>query len=175
MKSLFEWFKIITFILSVMLISLVSSADTVIKYGANVPSDSEKMGRTKAIFISQQQMVFPHVGANWLITQYEIGAWFDNSGINGRSSSSMGSVSAGINVNTGYIFGQALVGPALISAPDSNLGGVFQFNNDVAFGLRDPDTNATFGFAYKHLSSAGIESPNRGRDFMLFRISIPLE
>jgi len=145
-----------------------AQADTIVKYGSNVQSESERLGSTKAIFLAYQEKV---VGP--IITQYEFGGWFDNTGIEGRKSSALLGISWGVHANAGYVFGQALVGPAAISDTDINLGGHFQFNNDIAFGLRDPDTGGTVGFAYKHISSAGIFKPNKGRDFLMFRVSIP--
>ena len=144
--------------------------DLTVKYGANVSSDAEKMGRTKAIFIADQSS-FKYLP--FLLQQYEVGSWFDNSGIQGRRSSLMGGYSLGVNVNAGSMYAQALVGPALISSPDSNLGGNLQFNNDISIGLRDLRTEATIGLSYKHISSAGIAEPNRGRDFFMFRVGIP--
>lgn len=158
--------KTFLFILSFLITSWAHASDTVIKYGANVPTETENLGTTKAIFIGQQ---FHLVGP--LISQIEGGGWFDNSGEAGRRSSALFGGSLGINVDAHYAFAQALVGPALITRPDSALGGPLQFNNDVAIGLRDPSTGATVGLNYKHVSSAGIETPNRGRDFWLFRVS----
>lgn len=148
--------------------SSISQADTVIKYGANIPKEHEPIGSSKAIFISDQETIFGP-----LIRQYEFGGWFDGSGVPGHKSSLLVSPSIGFNVNGGNLFAQALVGPALISSPDTALGGPFQFNNDFSFGVRDPDTKATIGLDYKHVSSAGLELPNRGRDFIMFKISLP--
>lgn len=153
-------------ILSFLITPIVHASDTVIKYGANVATESENLGVTKAVFIAQQ---FHLVGP--LISQLEGGGWFDNSGEPGRKSSALLGGSFGVHVDANYAYAQALVGPAYISQPDSALGGPFQFNNDVAFGLKDPKTGATVGINYKHVSSAGLETPNRGRDFWLFRVS----
>lgn len=151
-----------------MLSSVSSLADTVVKYGANLPKYKEDLGSTKALFIANQRRWF-----GYFIGQLEAGAWFDNTGIDRRRSSALLGASLGIHVNAGYVYGQILFGPAWISSPDSALGGNFQFNNDVAFGIQDPKTETSVGFAYKHVSSAGIELPNRGRDFLMFRVSIP--
>lgn len=140
----------------------------IVKYGANVPSEQEKLGRTKTLFLSyQDKLVGP------IIEQCEAGLWFDNSGIEGRRSSGLLGYSLGVHANAGAFFAQALVGPSLISSPDSNLGGAFQFNNDIGFGIRDEKTGGSIGLAYKHVSSAGIYSPNKGRDFIMFRVGVP--
>jgi hypothetical protein len=155
-------------LLFLLLLTTSSFADTVFKYGVNVPSGDKKLATTKALFIGEQSKLLGSV-----ISQWELGGWFDNSGIEGRKSSVLGSVSLGVHVNAGYLFTQALIGPALMLPTDSNLGGPLQFNNDFALGLRDPETKAAIGFAYKHISSAGIFKPNKGRDFIMFRVSIP--
>lgn len=139
-----------------------------IKYGANVPSEAEKLGRTKALFLSYQDKLFGPI-----IQQYEGGFWFDNSGIEGRRSSGLLGYSLGVNANAGSFFAQALVGPSLITSTDSNLGGPFQFNNDFGFGIKDQETGGSVGITYKHISSAGIELPNKGRDFIMFRVGVP--
>jgi len=155
------------FFVLLLLISSLASADTVIKYGGELPKGNEGLGASKALFIAYQQPLFSS-----LYEQYQLGAWFDNVG-NGRKSSAVASYSWGVNINAGYVFGQASLGPALISSPDTILGGVFQFDNEIAFGLRDPDTLASIGINYVHFSSAGIELPNGGRDFFLFRVAVP--
>lgn len=139
-----------------------------IKYGSNVPSESERIGRTKAIFISYQDVMFGP-----LIHQFEAGTWFDNSGIEGRKSSGLLGYSLGVNANAGSFFAQALVGPSFITATDSNLGGPLQFNNDFGFGIKDQHTGGSIGITYKHVSSAGLELPNKGRDFIMFRVGVP--
>lgn len=145
-------------------------SDLVIKYGVNVYKPGEPLGSTKAIFVSRQS----RLGQSPFVTQLEAGGWFDNSGMAGRKSSALFSASIGIDVNAGVFFGQALVGPALITHPDSQLGGPFQFNNDFALGIQDSKTGARLGLNYKHDSSAGLEQPNQGRDLYLFRVSFPI-
>lgn len=156
------------FLILSFLITSSAMADTVIKYGSNAAKENEPLGSTKVFFVADQAKI---IGP--FIRQYELGGWFDNSHQPNRKSSFLGGASVGIHVNAEIFFAQALVGPSLISHTDSALGGHFQFNNDYAFGLRDPDTKATVGFNYKHVSSAGLELPNRGRDFLMFRVSIP--
>jgi len=149
------------------LITTPCTADTVFKYGSNAAKEGESLGSTKSIFIANQNQWFGPFS-----DQYEVGVWFDNTGIKGRKSSGLLGYSLGVNVNSGYLFGQAFIGPSLISHTDSNLGGHFQFNNDIAFGLRDPESQSTIGINYKHVSSAGLELPNKGRDFLMFRVGI---
>ncbi len=60
------------------------------------------------------------------------------------------------------------VGPSYLSNPDSVLGGFYQFNTELGAGVRDE--HLYLGVIYKHLSSAGIEEPNKGRDFLMLQI-----
>lgn len=157
-----------TLLLILTLVATPAMADTVAKYGVNVSKDKENMGSVKSIFIADQQRI-----AGPIIRQYEIGGWVDNTGIEGRKSSLMLGPSIGVDVSNDTLFAQALVGPSMITNHDSALGGPLQFNNDIAFGVRDPQTKATVGLDYKHVSSGGLELPNRGRDFLMFRVSLP--
>ena len=62
------------------------------------------------------------------------------------------------------IYVEAYIGVGLISRPDSQLGGHFQIFHDVNFGFSQGGWGLGLGF--KHISSAGIYSPNKGRDFL---------
>lgn len=93
-----------------------------------------------------------------------VGGWFDPTG-NGRSSSVLASGQLGFEVNSRGTVVSIFTGPCLISTPDSYLGGYFQFMTDAHIGLQDNDVNY-LGVFYRHISSAGIENPNVGRDIM---------
>jgi hypothetical protein len=103
------------------------------------------------------------------IEQAEIGGWTDRAG-NGRGGSAYGAYQLGFEVH-GPILGRIATGPALITSPDSYLGGVFQFTEDFFAGEEDAQGHS-IGFIYKHISSAGIEQPNIGRDQMGFQIGL---
>lgn len=60
------------------------------------------------------------------------------------------------------------MGPGYLQNPDSTLGGHFQFSLEGGVGLYDGKTY--IGLAWKHLSSAGIEMPNQGRDFIVIQL-----
>ena len=144
----------------------IAQADLIVKYGAEIPKKDEGLGASKALFLSYQSLL-----NRLFIYQYETGFWADNAG-SGRKSSFLTGPSIGVNVEAGYFYAQALSGPAIISATDSLLGGHLQFNNDVSFGIKDLKTSNTFGIDYKHISSAGLASPNAGRDFILIKVGI---
>ena len=102
--------------------------------------------------------------------QAEVGGWVDIAG-EGRKSSGYGAYQLGVETD-GPTFARVMAGPALISTPDSYLGGLLQFSEDFYIGLRGKNGN-TVGILYKHISSAGIEQPNEGRDLAGFQVSIP--
>lgn len=100
-----------------------------------------------------------------------VGGWLDRVG-NGRKSSALVSGQLGFEVQNGGWVGSVFSGPAIISNTDSYLGGHFQFMDDLHLGLQDRDGNY-IGVMYRHLSSAGIEMPNVGRDFMCLELRFP--
>lgn len=55
------------------------------------------------------------------------------------------------------------IGPAYLENPDQILGGPFQFK--VEFGAGIQSDHVYLGVAWVHMSSAGLEMPNHGRDF----------
>jgi hypothetical protein len=102
--------------------------------------------------------------------QYEAGGWIDRAG-NGRKNSGYGAFQMGVEAGDTTI-ARVMAGPALITTPDSYLGGAFQFTEDFFIGIRGNSRN-TVGIKYKHFSSAGLEQPNVGRDYLGAEISIP--
>jgi len=92
------------------------------------------------------------------------GFWLDSQG-QGRSSSGFAGYQWGFEVDNDVFQSSVFAGPTLITSPDSYLGGIFQFNESLFFGIKDRFDNS-IGMFYNHFSSAGIENPNKGRDFM---------
>lgn len=64
------------------------------------------------------------------------------------------------------------VGPGYLQNPDQVLGGNFQFSLEGGLGLTSGDGTTYVGVAWKHLSSAGIEMPNQGRDFIVVQLRL---
>lgn len=62
------------------------------------------------------------------------------------------------------------VGPGYLQNPDSILGGHFQFSLEGGVALEDK--NFALGLMWKHLSSAGINMPNLGRDAIVLHVRI---
>jgi len=113
-------------------------------------------------------------GYQWVIgTDFFVrpeAGWFED--LSGHGESSLW-VSPLIGVRTISHFGPELhiaVGPAYLQNPDQVLGGHFQFSLEGGVGISDGKTS--LGLEWKHLSSAGIEMPNQGRDFISIQLRI---
>lgn len=63
-------------------------------------------------------------------------------------------------------------GPGYLQNPDQILGGHFQFSLEGGLGITSLDGKTYIGVAWKHLSSAGIEMPNQGRDFLVIQLRL---
>lgn len=106
-----------------------------------------------------------------IVYQYEGGYFGDSSG-HGRDGGGFGNVGLGIQANPGYMVFRSMWGVGGITKPDAMLGGRFQFNHDMLIGVRGSN-EAIFGINLKHISSAGLERPNIGRDFLLIHLELP--
>jgi hypothetical protein len=80
------------------------------------------------------------------------------------------SAGLGLKLDFNTTFAAVTWGPAYLSQPDQELGGRFQLTQDFTLGIQDG--YSTIGVGYKHISSAGIEKPNRGKDFLYLRIGV---
>lgn len=100
----------------------------------------------------------------------EIGLWSDIGKAKGRKSSAYVQYQLGIRPESDHMYMKAFIGPSLISTTDSQLGGIFQFAEDVGFGFKDRDS--FIGLNYSHKSSAGIFKPNKGRDTLTVEMGI---
>jgi hypothetical protein len=76
----------------------------------------------------------------------------------------------GVKPQSEHLYVGAFSGVGMILPTDALLGGAFQFVHDVTVGFKDK--NSFVGIGYKHISSAGLSRPNRGRDFVLFSMGI---
>ena len=149
------------------LIPSVAHGDSFFRYGVGV-FDSAQYGRaeTKSFSLGYEEQWFGPI-----IRQMEAGLFADEGG-NGRKSSGYANYSIGVEANPGYLVMRSLWGVGAISTPDSMLGGWFEFNQDLLVGVKD-DKGNMIGLDYKHMSSAGIYDPNKGRDFLLVHVEIP--
>ena len=158
---------IIGAVVMAMLTAKIVLAGTFGQYGLGIFGSAETgRGETKLFSLGYEDDWFGP-----FIYQYEGGVFADQGG-GGRSSSGFGNISTGVEVNPGYLLLRSLWGVGGITSPDTQLGGIFQFNQDLLLGVKDNKGNI-IGLDYKHISSAGLESPNRGRDFILIHVEIP--
>mgnify|MGYP002784420289 CR=1 FL=1 len=150
-----------------LLIPTIAHGGTHFKYGLGVFNTAEVSAAASKYFSLgyQSDLIGP------FIEQWELGLFSDSSG-SGRNASGFGFYSIGVEVNPGYFVSRCLWGIGGITHPDQMLGGHFQFTQDLMFGIRDRKKNM-IGFVYKHISSAGIYQPNRGRDYVLVQVEIP--
>jgi len=144
------------------------AGEAVIKYGVGV-GNSAKTSKSEVVMGS---MAYQQPFYGLFAQQVEVGGWGDRRADMGRQNSVFMGYSLGLNLNMGYLNAQAFWGVAGITNPDSYLGGPFQFNHDFAINFMDK-RKVKLGVAYKHVSSAGIEKPNIGRDFFMIRVGLP--
>lgn len=112
---------------------------------------------------------YEHRFSNGIFVRPEVGYFLD---ISGQNLSSIWAAPL-IGVRSKSAVGPAIhlaVGPGYLQNPDSILGGHFQFS--LEGGLALEDGNFAIGLVWKHLSSAGIEMPNLGRDFICAQVRI---
>jgi hypothetical protein len=81
--------------------------------------------------------------------------------------SAFGNIGVGIRPNTGSFVMESYWGAGGISNPDSYLGGVFNFFHSFRIGVVGTNGLGVTLF-FNHISSAGINDPNVGRDFAGF-------
>lgn len=156
------------FILCILLFCSVVQADEgFMSFGVGAfNSAKEHTGEVKAGNLGLREEIYQ--GIYW---QYKLGYWGDGSGDPTRKGSFYASTGPGMLIDLRPLELRAGYGLAAISTPDSYLGGRFpQFNGEIYAGLRDHRGNG-IGLQYEHISSAGIVTPNQGRDFMVLQLS----
>jgi hypothetical protein len=160
--------KRLLIVLALLLLPIQADADTFASYGLGVfGSASTGRSETKVVTFGHEHNIFDGP----FIWQYEVGG-FNDSGGNGRKGSGFGNISGGLEATPGYFVLRSLWGVAGITTTDTELGGHFQFNQDLLVGVKD-SRGVIFGLDYKHMSSAGFERPNRGRDLMMLHLEFP--
>ena len=145
----------------ILLVSNVAWADSMtFDVGLGVfNSGLHSLSETKLVKLGLQEDVWYN-----LKQKASAGFWLDNAG-NGRTDSEFGAYQLGFEVRNPTLLASVFFGPAFITTPDVYLGGHLQFNTSLFLGVPDDDNNA-IGVFYNHFSSAGLEMPNMGRDFV---------
>lgn len=141
--------------------------DLFFSYGIGVAeSQIYEVAETKILDIGLRRSILD--GFYWNL---EGGLWVDSSGDPTRNGSTFLSTGPGFLVDLNPIEIRNAYGISYISSPDAYLGGSFpQFHGEFYIGARDKSGNG-IGFKYSHFSSAGIEQPNIGRDFIILELS----
>lgn len=80
--------------------------------------------------------------------------------------------SIGLQTHGPGLYAGYFVGPSLISQTDNRLSSVFEFENNLELGIRDP-WGRSLSINLQHFSNAGLWLPNMGRDFFDLKITIP--
>lgn len=160
--------KIITITVLMMLaLCEVAQAGTFARYGLGIARSAEYgNSNVKSFSIGYTD---PIIGP--IIYQTEVGYYNDASG-HGRRGSGFGNAGLGLEVDPGVFVFRSVWGVGGITTPDTMLGGRFQFNHDFLIGVRGQN-GALIGANLKHISSAGLNRPNLGRDFLLLHAELP--
>lgn len=154
---------IISLILAMISGTVFANNMTFVKYHVQAvdnPSD------VKSISFGQQSDLFSFAQKKW-----EVGYFVDRRP--GARSSAYGFVGVGVEPTAGSLYVNFFQSVGGISSPDSYLGGRFQFMEEVGIGIKDKEKKTSVGLLYKHISSAGLNRPNKGRDFIGIQVSIP--
>lgn len=159
--------KFVLLITGLFLIPNIAFSGTFARYGIGVFRSNEYgSAAVKSFSVGHTESLLGPV-----IQQVEGGYFGDSSGHN-RKGSGFGNYGVGLEANPGYFVLRSTWGVGAITSPDSMLGGPFQFNHDLLLGVKG-DNGALIGVDLKHISSAGIELPNLGRDFLLIHLELP--
>ena len=146
-------------LLAILLLhSQAMGAEMGINYGVALPTDSDFLTQVKTFAINYSE-------GHTLRTKYEVGLYTDPRRGDGRKTSGYASASIGIRPQLKGLLVESFWGLGAITSPDTNLGGAFNFFHSISIGVIDNQYNS-IAFSYKHISSAGIYSPNIGRDFI---------
>lgn len=152
-----------TFIITLILLILTpiaSAEELYFKYGMQVPGAD----RSSKVFglTYEERFVWG--------TVYTYEADLLNTPSDTNTTAFLLSPGIGVKVNKESYFATAVWGPAYLSQTDQDLGGHFQFMQNLTLGIQD--YYSTIGVGYQHISSAGIEKPNRGKDNIYIRIGL---
>lgn len=153
---------------SLILLSTLAQADEAfVGFGVGVFNSAlYHTGEVKVGQVGYRKDIF-----NGIYWQAKLGFFGDGSGDPTRNSSLYASTGPGLLIDLKPIEMRAGYGIAAISTPDSYLGGRFpQFQGEFYVGVRDHRGNG-MGLQYEHISSAGLVTPNMGRDFLILQLS----
>lgn len=159
---------LIGFVLGLLLIASLNvkaSDEVFVKYNVNVANGSVADAKALGIGYVTDLSVFK--------VKYEAGHIFDHR--KGAKDSYFGFVGLGIELfpQAGSFYVNFFQNIGGITNIDNYLGGHFQFNEELGLGIKDQRTRTAIGLFYSHISNAGIQTPNMGKDFGGLKITLP--
>ena len=159
------------YLLAIILIFSIKSYayDLSVKYGLGVgmPNQTDD-SEAKLVSVELQNdlgRVFKH--------KIGIGAWFDPKPELNRAGASFMTYAVGLKVQPGDIYIENFFGFGWISQTDSMLSTSFEFTEELGIGTSDK-YGRFIGIQLKHFSNAGIQIPNKGRNFILINAGVEL-
>lgn len=160
-----------TIILVMLFLSIPKSYgdDLTMKYGLgfDLPHQTDP-GEAKFVSLGHQHHI-----SRVFTQRIDVGAWFNEQPDYRRKSSAFQSYSLGIRVEPGYFFAETYWGIANITQTDTVLSTNFQFTEELTFGVKD-NNGKWIGIGIKHFSNAGIQLPNKGRNFYTINLGFEL-
>lgn len=154
--------------LALFLLSVNASRadDVFFKYGIGILLPNNYLAEVKSFAIGYQAPLY-----SLLSQKTEIGLWADPH--EGRKSSGYGAYSVGVSVRPGIFYAESYWGIAAVTHTDDRLSTTFEFIQNLGVGIKD-NQGRFIGLEYQHLSNAGIQLPNYGRDFLLIKVGVGL-
>jgi hypothetical protein len=154
-------------LLLLLLISNVCFGDEAfIGYGLGIFHDADTfMGQNKYMDVGYRETMWE--GLYW---QNKLGGWSEAGPDLTRKGGGFYSNGLGLEVDLSPVEVRGGGALALITSPDSQLGGNFQFNEDFSVGVRDRKGDG-IALQYNHLSCGPLCQPNLGRDFLILELS----
>jgi hypothetical protein len=155
-------------IMLTILFHYTARADSLgIKYGLGIidggPTTQVKTGAVR--YEEESLEVYP------LVLAAEVGLWTDTGKARGREGSAYTAWQVGLRPHSEHVYVKSFVGVCGITHRDSQLGGFFpEFKEDFGLGFQDRDSFV--GLDLGHISSAGIWSPNKGRDLVTVEVGV---
>ena len=145
-----------------LLLAHASASELSLQYGAAV-TDVDKPQESQ--YFSAQWSEPIYGGVRWRV---EAGGYTRlRAESEDRYPSAFGNVGVGLRPNTGRFLMESYWGVGGITRPDANLGGPFNFFHSFRIGAVDKQGVGVVLWM-NHISSAGINNPNVGRDFAGF-------
>lgn len=162
-----KWLVFLITYSTLFLLAANAKADEVFfKYGIGILLPKNYFAEVKGFAIGYQRPIW-----DVITHKGELGLWADP--YSGRSSSGYAAYSVGVSVRPRYFYAESFWGIAGISHPDAQLSTNFEFIQNLGAGVRDRK-GRFIGVEYQHLSNAGIQLPNYGRDFILIKVGVRL-